>query len=37
MYITEIVQWLHEAEQEERSDINNLIEEAQINARLIEA
>ncbi|CAG9770850.1 unnamed protein product [Ceutorhynchus assimilis] len=37
MYITEIAQWLEEAEQEERQDINNIIEEAHINARLINA
>ncbi|KAL1502412.1 hypothetical protein ABEB36_007557 [Hypothenemus hampei] len=37
MYITEITQWLQEVEDEERQDINNIIEEAQINARLISA
>ncbi|KAJ8933779.1 hypothetical protein NQ314_013815 [Rhamnusium bicolor] len=37
MYIVEISQWLQEAELEEKNDINNIIEEAQINARLISA
>lgn len=37
MYITEITQWLQEAEHEERQDINHIIEEAQFNARLINA
>ncbi|XP_056633174.1 two pore calcium channel protein 1-like isoform X1 [Diorhabda sublineata] len=37
MYATEIKQWLEEAENEERNDINMIIEEAQINARLISA
>ncbi|KAJ8954129.1 hypothetical protein NQ318_005723 [Aromia moschata] len=37
MYILEISQWLQEAEQEERDDINSIIDEAQINARLISA
>lgn len=37
MYSTEIAQWMQEAEEEERSDINNIIDEAQINARLIAA
>lgn len=37
MYITEITQWLQEAEQEERQDINHIIEEAHFNARLINA
>ncbi|XP_076256245.1 two pore calcium channel protein 1-like isoform X5 [Rhynchophorus ferrugineus] len=37
MYITEITQWLQEAELEERLDVNQIIEEAQINARLIYA
>lgn len=37
MYITEITQWLQEAENEERQDINSIIEEAHINARLITA
>ncbi|ERL92570.1 hypothetical protein D910_09883, partial [Dendroctonus ponderosae] len=32
MYITEITQWLQEAENEERQDINSIIEEAHINA-----
>ncbi|KAL1502414.1 hypothetical protein ABEB36_007557 [Hypothenemus hampei] len=35
MYITEITQWLQEVEDEERQDINNIIEEAQINARIV--
>ncbi|XP_050302250.1 two pore calcium channel protein 1-like isoform X2 [Anthonomus grandis grandis] len=35
MYITEIAQWLREAEYEERQDINSIIEEAQINARIV--
>lgn len=35
MYITEIVQWLAEADQAERNDINNIISENEINARLI--
>ncbi|XP_060533745.1 two pore channel protein 1-like isoform X2 [Cylas formicarius] len=37
MYSTEINQWLSEAEYEERNTINNIIEEAHINARLISA
>nr|CAH7728737.1 unnamed protein product [Callosobruchus chinensis] len=37
MYSTEIKQWLEEAELEERNDINSIIEESQINARLISA
>ncbi|CAG9862413.1 unnamed protein product [Phyllotreta striolata] len=37
MYATEIKQWLDEAEQAEGEDINLIIEEAQINARLIAA
>ncbi|XP_030757236.1 two pore calcium channel protein 1-like isoform X2 [Sitophilus oryzae] len=37
MYISEIRQWLDEAENEERQDINHIIEESQINARLINA
>lgn len=37
MYASEISQWMQEAEEEERNDINNIIEEAQINARLIAA
>ncbi|XP_018562124.1 two pore calcium channel protein 1 isoform X2 [Anoplophora glabripennis] len=37
MYITEISQWLQDAELEERNDINSIIDEAQINARLIAA
>lgn len=37
MYSLEISQWLLEAEQEEKNDINNIIEEAHINARLISA
>lgn len=35
MYITEITQWLQEAEQEERQDINHIIEEAHFNARIV--
>ncbi|XP_076256242.1 two pore calcium channel protein 1-like isoform X2 [Rhynchophorus ferrugineus] len=35
MYITEITQWLQEAELEERLDVNQIIEEAQINARIV--
>ncbi|XP_066153922.1 two pore channel protein 1-like isoform X1 [Euwallacea fornicatus] len=35
MYITEITQWLQEVEHEEGQDINSIIEEAHINARLM--
>nr|XP_023012709.1 two pore calcium channel protein 1-like isoform X1 [Leptinotarsa decemlineata] len=37
MYAVEIAQWLEEAEQEEKDDINLIIEETQINTRLISA